>query len=344
MEPEAGCNLVAGDDLNGESSVSLEPDKQEDKCVRSVTDCRKSVTKPTYTIISHLVLLYYSCDAVTLSNRPSYYIEYLLYVRCNACVSYEKVLEEGSKIDTASQGMVAGMQTNGLRRTNEDKQGAVKAALGHPKAAGMSDRALANHVGVHYNTVAEYRKQLPTITKGDSRTGRDGRTINTANIGTEVGAEARSPTAVCRRAPFRCCVLTPNQTARKSFFSLEVRRFLKRFVGESARFWRASVARDLAGVCPAPRSLGPSDTRMSGYPAAYLPNVQRLKGESSEVTPMLWGTPGRGGQKRKLRGRVTLAKPSAKNPEFLYRLWGDSPCPKARCANGGSGALHRRVD
>jgi hypothetical protein len=79
----------------------------------------------------------------------------------------------------------AANKTNGLRRTNDDKQRAVKAALAHPKAAGMSDRKIAEYVGVHYNTVAEYRKA--TITKGDSeprcRTGRDGRTINTQNIG-----------------------------------------------------------------------------------------------------------------------------------------------------------------
>jgi hypothetical protein len=80
-------------------------------------------------------------------------------------------------------------KANGLRRTNEDKQRAAKAALAHPKSFGMSDRMLANYVGVHYNTVLEYRKQInPTITNSDSgkgrpRTGSDGRTINTADIG-----------------------------------------------------------------------------------------------------------------------------------------------------------------
>ena len=77
-------------------------------------------------------------------------------------------------------------KANGLRRTGDDKLRAVKAALLHPKSAEFSDRKIARHVGVHYNTVAEYRKQL-TITTGDSgstvRTGQDGRAIDVSKIG-----------------------------------------------------------------------------------------------------------------------------------------------------------------
>lgn len=39
-------------------------------------------------------------------------------------------------------------KTNGLRRTNADKQVAVRAALAHPAMQGMSDRAIANEAGV----------------------------------------------------------------------------------------------------------------------------------------------------------------------------------------------------
>ncbi|MGE5510421.1 MAG: ParB N-terminal domain-containing protein [Bacteroidota bacterium] len=77
-------------------------------------------------------------------------------------------------------------KTNGLRRTNEDKQRAVKAALAHPKAAGLSDRQIAEHVGVSDFMVREYRKQLEStarISQSPTRTGRDGRTINVGNIG-----------------------------------------------------------------------------------------------------------------------------------------------------------------
>lgn len=77
-------------------------------------------------------------------------------------------------------------KTNGLRRTNDDKQRAVKAALMHPQGAGKSDGQIASHVGVSVITVGRWRDKLGlTITKleSGSRVGRDGRTINTSNIG-----------------------------------------------------------------------------------------------------------------------------------------------------------------
>jgi hypothetical protein len=77
-------------------------------------------------------------------------------------------------------------QTHGLRRSNEDKQRAVLAALAHLQAAGMSDREIADHVGVHFTTVNDYRNKMKSTVgnlQSPMRTGRDGRTINTANIG-----------------------------------------------------------------------------------------------------------------------------------------------------------------
>jgi hypothetical protein len=77
-------------------------------------------------------------------------------------------------------------KTHGLRRSNADKQLAVRAALAHPNASGLSDRQIAEHCGVSHNMISEYRKaQQPTVIGGQStlRTGRDGRTIETARIG-----------------------------------------------------------------------------------------------------------------------------------------------------------------
>lgn len=88
---------------------------------------------------------------------------------------------------------------HGLRRTNEDKARAVTAALRHPEGISRSDSDIASHVGVTTPTVAKYRaKAEPTIkilksteaaphedapSAARPRTGRDGRTINTARIG-----------------------------------------------------------------------------------------------------------------------------------------------------------------
>ena len=86
----------------------------------------------------------------------------------------------------------AANKTNGLRRTNGDKHRAVQAALKHPKGAGQSDSQIAKHVGVDHKTVAAWRAKMEStweIPKSPKRTGRDGRTINTAKIGERPPAE-----------------------------------------------------------------------------------------------------------------------------------------------------------
>ncbi len=51
-------------------------------------------------------------------------------------------------------------KTNGLRRTNEDKQRVVKSALLHARAAHLSNSAIARHVGVDEATVRNWRAKL----------------------------------------------------------------------------------------------------------------------------------------------------------------------------------------
>lgn len=85
----------------------------------------------------------------------------------------------------------AANRTNGLYRSNADKQRAVQAALRHPASAGLSDREIARHVGVHPDTVGQWRKrQEPHLSESDrcapTRTAtRNGTTyeINVSNIG-----------------------------------------------------------------------------------------------------------------------------------------------------------------
>ena len=75
-------------------------------------------------------------------------------------------------------------RTNGLRRTTSDKQRAVKAALTHAKAYGLSDHQIATHVGVDVKTVGNWRAKLTMeIPQSTKRRGRDGRTIDVARIG-----------------------------------------------------------------------------------------------------------------------------------------------------------------
>lgn len=49
---------------------------------------------------------------------------------------------------------------HGLRRNDGDKARATQAALRHGKSAGLSDRQIGLHVGVHHSTVGHYRKLL----------------------------------------------------------------------------------------------------------------------------------------------------------------------------------------
>jgi transposase-like protein len=76
-------------------------------------------------------------------------------------------------------------QAHGLRRTPEDKQRAIRQALSHPNGQGLSDREIARHIGCGHSWVSKIRETM-TVHSGQSqtlRTGADGRTINTANIG-----------------------------------------------------------------------------------------------------------------------------------------------------------------
>jgi transposase-like protein len=87
-------------------------------------------------------------------------------------------------------------QSHGLRRTNEDKQRAVRAALAHCQAANLSNCQIAKHCGVDEGTVRKYREPMQTtseVPKSTPRTGRDGRTINTTNIGKRRPPDERTP-------------------------------------------------------------------------------------------------------------------------------------------------------
>lgn len=78
---------------------------------------------------------------------------------------------------------LAANKSHGLRRMPTDIAKAVATAL--KLRVDLSDRAIAEHIGIHYNTVARHRAilaQRSTITTCDSRTGRDGRKQNVAKI------------------------------------------------------------------------------------------------------------------------------------------------------------------
>ncbi|MCX6930777.1 MAG: helix-turn-helix domain-containing protein [Verrucomicrobia bacterium] len=96
---------------------------------------------------------------------------------------------------------------HGLRRTNEDKQRAVKAALVHPSGGGLSDRQLARHCGVSTPTVSAWREKLGPSIKileiGKRTVTRRGTTYqqDTANIGRRRSATTQSADTATAQQP-----------------------------------------------------------------------------------------------------------------------------------------------
>lgn len=70
-------------------------------------------------------------------------------------------------------------KAHGLPRRNTDKRRAVEMALKCEKSRGLSDRAIAEHCGVHHDLVGEVRKSI-TVSESDTRgssprIGKDGK-------------------------------------------------------------------------------------------------------------------------------------------------------------------------
>jgi len=104
-------------------------------------------------------------------------------------------IQQGTQDDAQWQSLAAN-QNHGLKRTKADKERAIRAALKHPKSAGLSNLAIARHLGVDDKTVAKYREEMELsseIPKIDERiVERNGQTYtqNTANIGANRPASA----------------------------------------------------------------------------------------------------------------------------------------------------------
>ena len=89
--------------------------------------------------------------------------------------SIEAEVRDGTRED-ARWYAIGANAAHGLRRSNADKAKAVHMALW--ARPGLSDRAIAEHVGVSPSTVEKYRSGLENeglVSNLDSRTGKDGR-------------------------------------------------------------------------------------------------------------------------------------------------------------------------
>lgn len=83
-------------------------------------------------------------------------------------------VKQGSKRDAILYACGANA-CNGLRRTNEDKQRAVKTLLTDAEWCQWSDRVIADKCGVNHTTVGYWRSQLVESTSCNTRKGKDGK-------------------------------------------------------------------------------------------------------------------------------------------------------------------------
>jgi len=109
------------------------------------------------------------------------------------CIVYEGTLADAQWYSYARN------SDHGLRRTNADKRKAVMRALKHAKGVKMSDGDISEHCGVSQPFVSKLRRELQSTHNGfesATRKGRDGRTINTANIGKKKAEPVEEPETV----------------------------------------------------------------------------------------------------------------------------------------------------
>lgn len=89
---------------------------------------------------------------------------------------------------------VSANDKHGLRRNNKDKRHAVEILLRDKEWAAKSDRKIAELAAVSNKFVGDIRKEVTVNgTQSPKRTGKDGRTINTTNIGKAKPKAASKP-------------------------------------------------------------------------------------------------------------------------------------------------------
>lgn len=104
----------------------------------------------------------------------------------------------GTRLEAEFLALTAANKKHGLKLTQRDKRHIIRLALQHPGLKDKSDREIARLILVDHKTVGSVREDMELtgeIPQSDARTGADGRTINTANIGGQPRPESSTPQA-----------------------------------------------------------------------------------------------------------------------------------------------------
>ncbi len=208
LSSDLGMSETAKTDAESGLPATQEADKPTETAVIRIEDigrlseyqCREKMNKEVVAEYYENIKRGAEYPAVTV-YRGKYGC--LLTDGFHTCAALEKLgreevianIYEGTERD-ALLAATGANQTHGLPRSNADKRRAVKKLLAHEEFAQWSERRIAKHVGVSNAFVNKLRKEL-TVNGEQStiRTGADGRTIDTANIGKEKSNCAKPATA-----------------------------------------------------------------------------------------------------------------------------------------------------
>jgi len=116
--------------------------------------------------------------------------DYWLVNGFHRCAAHEKhgtdhiavIIKQGTLDDAKWESLGANRE---LPRTQREIERNTKDALRHPRSQGMSNRALAAHLGVDHKTIGKYRNELQStgeIPQLTQRAGADGRTRDVSGI------------------------------------------------------------------------------------------------------------------------------------------------------------------
>jgi transposase-like protein len=113
------------------------------------------------------------------------------HLRAKPNADIDAIIQDGTLSD-ARWSSFAVNATHGLRRSAADKRRIIAEALRHEKGVKMSDRKIAEHIGVDHKTVSAVRRELEAggeIPHLDQRQGKNGKAYEVKNVKTEPRAE-----------------------------------------------------------------------------------------------------------------------------------------------------------
>lgn len=125
---------------------------------------------------------------------------YYSYMEVNPTMLIPARIRKGT-LEEARWAALAMNQRHGLQRTKADKKKSISQVLLSEQGAKMSNRQVADYLGVNESTVRRLRRQMEStaaLPHSPERVGKDGRTIKTENIGKHFDCKSLNKNVLCQ--------------------------------------------------------------------------------------------------------------------------------------------------